>query len=116
MQRRPLMARLRPRGQNETCLLIMEQPTLNLRCPFFEKIGLHAEAQPTWFFSCTWSHVDPFRTSGSFCSGLAHLSFSLKQVCGVGQGNAHGQEQVEHRLATILAVDVLGDSQLKGAN
>ena len=30
---------------------------------FFQTIGLHAEAQPTWFDSCTWSHVDPIRTS-----------------------------------------------------
>jgi hypothetical protein len=29
---------------------------------FFQTIGLHAEAQPTWFDSCTWSHVDTKRT------------------------------------------------------
>jgi hypothetical protein len=31
---------------------------------FFQTIGLHAEAQPTWFDSCTWSHVDPLQTLG----------------------------------------------------
>jgi hypothetical protein len=33
--------------------------TFNLQCPHFQKTGLHAEAQLTWFDSCTWSHVDP---------------------------------------------------------
>jgi hypothetical protein len=46
----------------------MEQPTLNMRCPFFEKIGLHAEAQPTWFDNCAWSHVDPEQTNATSIS------------------------------------------------
>ena len=66
-----LLALLRPRGGIATYPLNLAEQTLNPQCPLFQKIGLHAEAQPTWFASCTWSHFDqsghhPNVTSESF--------------------------------------------------
>jgi hypothetical protein len=54
----PLLARLRLRALAAASPLIVAELTFKCRCPLFQTIGLHAEVQPTWFDSCTWSHVD----------------------------------------------------------
>ena len=56
------LTRLRPHAHAAICPLIMAKPTLNLRCPLSQKIGLHAKAQPAWFDRSNWSHVDPEQT------------------------------------------------------
>lgn len=50
---------MRPRALAAACPLIVPKRTFNRQCPLFQTIGLHAEAQPTWFESCTWTHFDP---------------------------------------------------------
>jgi hypothetical protein len=54
-----LLARWRLRAIAAASPLIVAELTFNLQCPLFQKTGLHAEAQLTWFDSCTWSQVDP---------------------------------------------------------
>ncbi len=59
--RGPLMARLRLRALAAASPLIVAELTFNLQCPLFQRIGLHAGAQPTWIGNCAWSHVDRSR-------------------------------------------------------
>ena len=54
-----LMARWRLRALAAACPLIVAERAFNQQCPFFQRIGLLAEAKPTWLIGCPWSSFDP---------------------------------------------------------